>query len=223
MSTFVLMRLLESAPKRYDLGIRLLSFGRIGRVHSQMAEQVAADERVLDIGCGTGSLAIRCAKRQAQVTGIDVSPQMLDTAKNRVSVAGLEDRVELMEMSAVDIDGAFPGGSFDAIVSSLVFSELSEDEQVFVLGVCRNLLRDGGRLLIADEAVPRGWALRLLNRLLRLPLVVLTYILTQTTTRAVAGLEEKIASGGFEIRRVERSLLGGLELVVATKAATEAR
>jgi len=218
MSTFVLMRLLESAPRRYDLGIRLLSLGRIGRVHARIAEQVRAGERVLDIGCGTGSLALRCGERAARVTGIDISPQMLDVAREKVEAAGLQGQVELREMSAVDLDEAFPDGSFDVVVSSLVFSELSEDEQGFVLRECRRLLRDGGRLLIADEAVPRRWSLRLLSRVLRLPLVLLTYILTQTTTRAVAGLEEKIAQAGFAIRTVETSLLSGLELVMAAKS-----
>ncbi len=218
MSTFVLMRLLESAPRRYDFGIRLLSLGRIGRVQARMAEQVGAGERVLDIGCGTGSLALRCAGRAARVTGIDISPQMLDMAREKVEAAGLQDQVELREMSAIDLDEAFGDGSFDAIVSSLVFSELSEDEQGFVLRECHRLLREGGRLVIADEVVPRSWPLRLLSRVLRLPLVVLTYILTQTTTRAVAGLEEKIAGAGFAVRAVETSLLGGLTLVVAAKS-----
>ncbi len=217
MSTFVLMRLLESAPRRYDFGIRLLSLGRIGRVQARMAEQVGAGEHVLDIGCGTGSLTLRCAGRAARVTGIDISPQMLDMAREKVEAAGLEDQIELREMSAIDLDEAFGDGSFDAIVSSLVFSELSEDEQGFVLRECHRLLRDGGRLVIADEVVPRSWPLRLLSRVLRLPLVVLTYILTQTTTRAVAGLEEKIAGAGFAVRAVETSLLGGLTLVVAAK------
>jgi len=218
MSTFVLMRLLESAPRRYDLGIWLLSLGRIGRVHARMAEQAQAGERILDIGCGTGSLALRCASRGAQVTAIDISPQMLDVAREKVNAAGLEDQIELREMSAVDLDEAFPEGSFDVVVSSLVFSELSEDEQGFVLRQCRRLLGDGGRLVLADEVVPRRWSLRLLNRVLRLPLVLLTYILTQTTTRAVEGLEEKVTGAGFAVRSAERSLLGGLELVVAAKS-----
>jgi hypothetical protein len=51
----------------------------------------------------------------------------------------------------------------------------------------------------------------------RLPLVVLTYILTQTTTRAVVGLEEKVSSARFAILGVEPGFLGGLMLVVAEK------
>lgn len=218
MSTFVLMRLLETAPRRYDLGIRLLSLGRIGRVHARMAEQIEPGERVLDLGCGTGSLTLRCAERRAQVTGIDLSPSMLDVARQKVEAASLEDHVELREISAIDLDEAFPDASFDVIASSLMFSELSDDEQTFVLRQCHRLLRDGGRLVIADEVVPRRWPLLLLNRVVRLPLVVLTYILTQTTTRAVAHLQDKIAAAGFAIRSSKRSLLGGLQLVVAAKS-----
>lgn len=217
MSTFVIMRLLESAPRRYDLGIQLLSLGRSERVRARMAEQVEAGDRILDVGCGTGSLALGCAQRGSRVTGIDISPRMLDVAREKIAAAGLEERVELREMSAIDLDEAFPEGSFDLVMSSLVFSELSEEEQRFVLRECYHLLRRGGRLAIADEVAPRTWPLRLLSRALRLPLVVLTYVLTQTTTRAVANLEEKIAGAGFAIRDVEWSLLGGLALVVAEK------
>lgn len=217
MSTFVIMRLLESAPRRYDLGIRLLSLGRSERVHARMAEQVEADERVLDIGCGTGSLALRCAERGGRVTGIDISPRMLDVAREKLAAAGQQDQVELREMSAIDLDESFPEQSFDVVTSSLVLSELSEDEQRFVLRECHRLLRTGGRLLVADEVVPRTWPLRLLSLALRLPLVVLTYVLTQTTTRAVADLGKRIVGTGFAIQSAERSLLGGLALVVAAK------
>lgn len=218
MSSFVIMRLLESAPRRYDAGIRLLSFGRSERVQARMAEQVQADDRVLDVGCGTGSLALRCAQRKGMVIGIDVSPGMLDVAREKLAAAGLDDQVDLREMSVIDVDEAFPAHSFDVVMSSLVFSELSEEEQRFVLRECRRLLRSGGRLVVADEVVPRAWPLRILSRALRLPLVVLTYVLTQTTTRAVADLEEKIADAGFAIVDIERSLLGGLELIVATQS-----
>jgi demethylmenaquinone methyltransferase/2-methoxy-6-polyprenyl-1,4-benzoquinol methylase len=211
------MKVLESAPRRYDLGIRLLSLGRIDRVHREMAEWGARDGvRVLDIGCGTGLLTLACARRGAQVTGIDISPLMLDIARQKAKEAGLEDHITLMEMSAIELDEKFEAGSFDTIMSSLAFSELSEDEQRFVLRQCPRLLVDGGRLAVTDEVVP-PWPRRALHLLVRLPLMVVTYILTQTTTRAVTQLQAKIVDAGFRIEWKHRNVLGDLETIAAVK------
>jgi len=216
--SYVFMKVLESAPRRYDLGIRLLSLGRISSVHREMAKRGVSDgKRALDIGCGTGSLAIACARRGAQVTGIDISPHMLDIARRKVEQAELADSITLLQMSAIELDERFEPRSFDTIMSSLTFSELSDDEQRFVLRQCHRLLKDGGRLIIADETVPPSWPRRLLHLLVRLPLVVLTYVLTQTTTRAVAHLESKIADAGFEIEWASASLLGDFKIISAIK------
>ena len=107
MSTFVLMRLLESAPRRYDLGIELLSLGAHRRTLRRLAEQTDPGQRVLDIGCGTGSLLLLCARRGAHVLGIDASPQMLRLARMKLEEAALADRAELREMSSIDLDEAF--------------------------------------------------------------------------------------------------------------------
>jgi ubiquinone/menaquinone biosynthesis C-methylase UbiE len=216
--SYVFMKVLESAPRRYDLGIRLLSLGRITRVHREMAEKgVSEGSRALDIGCGTGSLAIACARRGAQVTGIDTSPQMLDIARRKVKQAGLTDSITLLQMSAIELDEGFEPESFDTIMSSLTFSELSDDEQRFVLRQCQRLLKDGGRLIVADETVPPSWPKRLLHLAVRLPLAAVTYVLTQTTTRAVAELERKIADAGFEIQWANTSLLGDFKITSAIK------
>jgi ubiquinone/menaquinone biosynthesis C-methylase UbiE len=215
--SYVFMKVLESAPRRYDLGIRLLSLGRIDRVHREMAEWGARDDvRVLDIGCGTGLLTLACGRRGAHVTGIDISPLMLDIARERVKQAGLDDHITLTEMSAIELDEKFEAGSFDTIMSSLVLSELSEDEQRFVLRQCPRLLVDGGRLVVTDEVVP-PWPWRALHLLVRLPLMVVTYVLTQTTTRAVAHLQAKVADAGFRIEWQRRSVLGDLETIAAVK------
>ena len=221
MSTFVLMRLLESAPRRYDAGIEVLSLGQHRRVLRRMAELVTPGERVIDIGCGTGSLAVLCAKRGARVTAIDSSAAMLRLAKSKIADLGLSEAVEFREMSAVNLDGAFTDGAFDIIVSSFAFSELSDDEQAFVLRECARLLVEGSQLLVADEVLPRRLPVRVVSRVVRLPLVAIAYVLTQTATRAVADLEAKIRATGLTIDGVERHLLGGVELVMASKRAKQ--
>ena len=216
--SYVFMKVLESAPRRYDLGIRLLSLGRISRVHQEMAERGTSEgSRALDIGSGTGSLAIACARRGVQVTGIDISPQMLDIARRKVEQAELADSITLLQMSAIELDERFDAESFDTIMSSLTFSELSDDEQRFVLRQCHRLLRNDGRLIIADETVPPSWPRRLLHLLVRLPLVALTYVLTQTTTRPLSHLESKIADAGFQVEWANISFLGDFRIVAAVK------
>ncbi|MGD8605677.1 MAG: methyltransferase domain-containing protein, partial [Myxococcales bacterium] len=82
MSSFVWMKLLESAPERYDRGLRLLSAGRIQEVYEAIADRVAAPgRRILDMGTGTGSVALACAARGAKVVAIDINAQMLEIAR----------------------------------------------------------------------------------------------------------------------------------------------
>jgi demethylmenaquinone methyltransferase/2-methoxy-6-polyprenyl-1,4-benzoquinol methylase len=94
------------------------------------------------------------------------------------------------------------------IVSTLLFSELPTQQQSFVLDACRTLLSPHGKLLIADEVVPKGNLKRILFHLIRSPLAFLTWLLTRTTTSALEGFEQSLAESGFEANRAA-SLLGG--------------
>ena len=218
--SYVYMKALESAPDRYDLGMRLLTAGRLEQVHSDMAAYVDPGARVLDVGCGTGSLAVLLANKGCQVTGIDISPAMLAQADRRVQDRVLAGSVSLLEMGAVDLDTAFADGSFDAIASSLVFSELSGDEIDYTLAECRRILRPGGRLLIADEVLPDSFPGRVASFLLRLPFAVVAFLLTQNTTRRVPGLVARMKASGFRVVDGREYLGGTLKLYVAVSELT---
>jgi len=161
----VFMKYLETSPGDYDRGIQLITLGRIRTVKERIArEYVGAGDRVLEIGCGTGELAVLCARRGAHVTDIDAAPGMLDVARQRVQEAGLGDRVELHLMDASAIGDHFSPGSFDVVVSTLVFSELDETTQGYVLRACAGLVPErcrrpahpGGHWLFAAGALPGG-------------------------------------------------------------------
>ncbi|HIP97540.1 MAG TPA: methyltransferase domain-containing protein, partial [Anaerolineae bacterium] len=102
--SYVYMKVLESAPERYDRGMSILTLGRLERARRDVAALIEPGWRVLDIGCGTGALAVLMARRGAQVVGIDIAPPMLAIAARRVRQAGLEERVELRELGAVELD-----------------------------------------------------------------------------------------------------------------------
>jgi demethylmenaquinone methyltransferase/2-methoxy-6-polyprenyl-1,4-benzoquinol methylase len=215
--SFAYMRVLESAPKRYELGMSILTLGQLQRVRDEIAARLHSGDQVLDLGCGTGALAVQLALGGCQVRGVDISPAMLSEAKRRVREAGLEDEVWLKELGAVGLDAAFGDGSLDAVVSTLVFSELADEEITYALAECWRVLRPGGQLLIADEILPDSWLGRASTFLLRLPLAVIAFLLTQDTTHRVAGLRERIEGAGFRIASITDYLAGTLQLVVAVK------
>jgi ubiquinone/menaquinone biosynthesis C-methylase UbiE len=216
MSTAVFMKILESMPGRYDLGIRLLTLGGAGRAYDRLVRHAQAGQHVLDIGCGTGALTLRAAKRGATVKGIDVNARMLEIAQQRVEEAGLAEKVELCEMGVAELDGE-ADQSYDAVTSGLCFSELTEGERVYALKEAYRVLRPGGLLLVADETVPHSALKRLLHWAIRLPLAVLTYLITQTTTRAVPDLPARVEAAGFALASTRSSALGDFVELIARK------
>lgn len=211
MSTLVYMKLLEQTPAKYDRGMQLVTLGQISAIKHEMSSSwVEPGHVVLEIGCGTGSLAAFMTARGASVTGIDVSEPMLAVAREAAPDA------TLYHMTATEID-RLPEASFDRIVSTLVFSELSEDELDFVLRASAKLLKPGGLLVVADEVRPAGLGPRLLASLVRLPLAAVTFVLTQTTTHALKGFEGRLERAGFRLCSRKPYLAGTMALFAAEK------
>jgi ubiquinone/menaquinone biosynthesis C-methylase UbiE len=210
------MKVLESAPSRYDAGIRLLTLGKVDEAYERLASHIKAEQRALDIGCGTGALALKAAQRGVQVKGIDINAQMLEIAQERVSKADLLQNIELCEMGIAEL-GNEESESYDVVMSGLCFSELTEDELTYTLREAKRILRPGGLLLVADEVVPRSMAKRVLNWLVRLPLVVITYAVTQTTTNAVERLPEQIVETGFLVESIKADGLGSFMELIGKK------
>jgi len=149
------MRLFESSAKRYDAAMNLLSLGKDRKVKSEIASRfISEGDRIFEIGVGTGTLAILCAKRGAYVTGIDVSTKMLEIAKRKIREAGLTQRIRLEKMSAVMIDRHIPSNSFDKVLSTFVFSELSDTEQRLALKQSYRVLKPDGKIILLDEVIP---------------------------------------------------------------------
>jgi ubiquinone/menaquinone biosynthesis C-methylase UbiE len=218
MSTYVLMRILESAPRRYELGIRLLTLGRLDIAYDRLASHIERGQQVLDLGCGTGALTLRAAQRGAKVKGIDINAQMIEIAGQRVRKSGLTDTVDLVEMGVAELDSE-EAQRYDAVMSGLCLSELSEEEVNYTLKEVTRILRPGGLLLIADEIKSQGLLKRLIHWLIRAPLVALAYVITQQTTHPASNLSEKLRDAGFSIVSVRLNLLGTFGEFVAQKPA----
>ncbi len=80
------------------------------------AAAIGEDDRVLDIGTGTGNVAISAARQGAQVTGLDITPRLLDIAKENASTAAVTD-ITWREGTATDLP--FTDDAFDVTLSCL--------------------------------------------------------------------------------------------------------
>ncbi len=136
----------------YDLLGRVISLGRDKAVREKLVELAAPapGENVLDVGCGTGTLAIALKSKvgMGEVHGIDASPQMIDIAKEKAAKAGCAIDFQIALIEAIP----FPDGSFDLVTSSLMLHHLPDDLKRTGFGEIQRVLKPGGRFLAMDFA-----------------------------------------------------------------------
>ncbi len=209
------MRWLESGPARYDAGMRVLTLGRVARIHEAVAGSAtpAPGRDVLEIGCGTGAVTARLLARGARVIAVDQNAAMLERARGRLAGAAAG-RVLWRECTASEID-RLPAGGFDAVVASLCLSEMGAAERGFVLRAARERLRPGGILVVADEVRPRQRWQRVVSTLLRAPQTALAWLLTGSVARPLPDLAGELAAAGFAVCTQRRWLLGTLAVFEA--------
>ena len=139
------------------------TFGRVsteGRKHAAEVINSSLDQgRVLEVGVGTG-LALADYGRHLEIVGIDLSPDMLDKARERVASERLDHVTGLHEMDAGDLK--FPDNSFDIVTAMFVMTVVPEPEKV--MRELARVTKPGGEVLIVNhfsqtEGV-RGWVER---------------------------------------------------------------
>ena len=129
------------------------------RLRDQMLDSLAlrGDERVLDVGCGRGLLAIGAAKRlkTGKVIGIDtwnpleLSGNSSDAAKANVKLEGVADKVRIENGDAQKL--VYPDNHYDVVVSNLVLHNLPEqDARAQAIREMLRVLKPGGKLAIFD-------------------------------------------------------------------------
>jgi ubiquinone/menaquinone biosynthesis C-methylase UbiE len=116
---------------------------------------------VLDLGCGTGTLAImaKALCPGAHVVGLDLDPRILAIARRKLDRLGVDVKLQAGSATAPP----FPPASFDRIVTTLMLHHLTTAEKQQALAAARRLLRPGGELHIADWGRPQNGAMRLVS------------------------------------------------------------
>jgi ubiquinone/menaquinone biosynthesis C-methylase UbiE len=123
-------------------------------IHALVVERLAAGPGVrwLDLACGTGAVAERAADAGADVTGIDLAPALIETARERAAERGLDIDYRVGDCEQLEL-GA---GSFDA-VSSTCGVMFSPDHAATARELAR-VTRSGGRLALANWTPDGGLA-----------------------------------------------------------------
>ncbi len=116
--------------------------------------RIQPGHRVLDLGCGTGTLAIliKQAHPDALVVGLDGDPKILELARSKAGAAGLDIGLDCGMADALP----YPGRSFDRVVSSLVIHHLTRDAKLRALREVVRVLTPGGELHVADFGKPHN-------------------------------------------------------------------
>ncbi len=107
-------------------------------------------QRVLDIGCGTGSLVVQLLKLhpETDVTGLDPDPKALARAKRKADRAGVSPTLDV----GFSDELPYPEASFDFVFSSFMFHHLKPEEQQKTLAEVRRVLKPGGSFHLIDLA-----------------------------------------------------------------------
>lgn len=116
--------------------------------------KIQPGQRVLDLGCGTGTMTvlIKQSVPGAEVIGLDGDPKVLEIARSKAATAG----VNLAFDYGMAYQLPYPDGSFDRVLSSLVFHHLVSEDKRRTIGEVYRVLQPGGEFHIVDFGIPRG-------------------------------------------------------------------
>jgi ubiquinone/menaquinone biosynthesis C-methylase UbiE len=140
---------------RYDLMAWFLDTfvlrGKLRKLRLRTADlaQLQPGEAVLDVGCGTGALAMVASKRvgaTGRVCGIDPGPRQIARARSKAERASLPIDFQIGVIEQL----AFPDQSFDVVLSTLMIHHLPDDLKRLGFAEMARVLKPGGRLVIVD-------------------------------------------------------------------------
>ena len=139
------------SPILYDLTVWLAFLGKEHRFREKVLQlaRITNGESVLDVGCGTGTLAIAAKRRvgpSGSVIGVDASPEMLARAEKKAKASGAE---VLFKRAAAE-KLPFSDGSFDLVLCTVMLHHLPQKPRQLCANEMRRVLKPEGRVLAVD-------------------------------------------------------------------------
>jgi demethylmenaquinone methyltransferase/2-methoxy-6-polyprenyl-1,4-benzoquinol methylase len=158
----------NAVPRHYDLVNHIITWGldRWWRLKAARECLTSQPEKVLDLCCGTGDLAInlgRMAESDVEVTGVDYSEPMLNIAIKKAEP--LASRPSFVPGDAADLP--FPDGYYNCVGISFAFRNLTYKNPLALYHIAEVLrvLKPGGRFIIVESSQPK---VRLIRKLFHL-------------------------------------------------------
>ena len=145
------------SPRFYDWLAAAYCLGREGKMRERTLDLagVAAGERVLDVCCGTGTLALAAKQRvgsDGSVHGIDASKEMIAHAKAK---AARRDLPVIFDVAAAQ-SLPFSDATFDVVTCSLALHHLPEEARASAIAEMQRVLKPGGRMMIVEFGKSRA-------------------------------------------------------------------
>ncbi|MFJ8579948.1 class I SAM-dependent methyltransferase [Micromonospora sp. NPDC093277] len=195
----------ETVAPRYDRGIEFWERVQFGGGREWVCSRATGD--VLEVAVGTGRNFPFYPARARHITGIELSPAMLDIARKRAADLGQEVDLRVADAQALP----FADASFDTVVCTLSLCAIP-DHRAAVTEMAR-VLRPGGRLLLLDHIGSNWWPVWAGQRLVELMTIRAA---GEHMTRRPRSL---LAAAGLEVVESERLKAGTVERVYARRPA----
>ena len=125
-------------------------FGQIAKYYTEGAEEfvnrlnLKPGIKVLDVACGTGNLALPAARAGAEVTGVDIAPNLVDQARESARREGLKAQFDEGDVEAMP----YADASFDAVVT--MFGAMFAPRPELVASELKRVCRPGGSIVMAN-------------------------------------------------------------------------
>ena len=230
-----LHKIFTAVPDRYDLINRIFTWGQDKRWRLKAARLCLATQpdKILDLCCGTGNLAITLAKlagSSIEIVGLDYSPQMLEKAREKAARTFIVAKLNFIHGDVENLP--FPDGYFDCIGISFAFRNLTynnPDTPRYLSEIVR-VLRKGGHFVIVESSQPPNKIIRQLDRFYLRTFVrwmgtflsknkVAYNYLTESASKFYTAEElgDLLVKVGFSAVSVKRLLFGATAIHVAVK------